>query len=107
MNGCADLDYRRPLCGAVDKADNPILCLPPVIDFGAVSFFKMEMGGKATRGLSRLDYRKAKVGGRVKDGIAAREILDTPSPFCYLRSSPIRRRKDYAQNMCFFFSLRR
>lgn len=90
MNGCAGLDYRHPFCGVVDKASNPILCLPPVIDFSAVSFFKMEMGEKATRGLSRLVCQKAKVGGRVNDGVTAREILDTPSHFCYLRNSPRR-----------------
>lgn len=50
--------------------------------FGGFHFFNMEMGEKATRGLSRLDCPKAKEGGRVKDGVAAREILDTLSLFC-------------------------
>ncbi len=44
--------------------------------FGAVRPFKMEMGGKAILGLSRLDYPSAKTGEAVNGGAVSAVHLD-------------------------------
>jgi len=58
---------RRP-AEWVDKASNPSKCLAALHLILGLSFPKIEMGGKAILGLSRLDCPSAKTGGTVNGG---------------------------------------
>ena len=52
----------------VDKAANPSKCLAALFLILGVFFPKIDVGGKAILGLSRLDYPLAKTGRAVNGG---------------------------------------
>ena len=61
--------YPKPL-------DTVTICVAALIYFRSRSFLKIEMGGKAILGLSRLDYPSAKTGETVNGGAESAVHLD-------------------------------
>ena len=76
---------RRP-AEWVDKAANPAKCLAALFLIFECFSPKIEVGGKAILGLSRLDYPLAKTGGAINGGAYAPFILtvDWLGWLCYL-----------------------
>ena len=71
----------RPLSPAYGtKCTKPLdivtICVATLICFRGRSFLKIEMGGKAILGLSRLDYPSAKTGEAVNGGAESAVHLD-------------------------------
>ena len=56
--------------------DTVTICVATLIYFRGRSFLKIEMGGKAILGLSRLDYPSAKTGETVNGGAKSAVHLD-------------------------------
>ncbi len=56
--------------------DTVTICVATLIYFSGRSFLKIEMGGKAILGLSRLDYPSAKTGETVNGGAESAVHLD-------------------------------
>ena len=56
--------------------DTVTICVATLIYFSGRSFLKIEMGGKAILGLSRLDYPSAKPGETVNGGAESAVHLD-------------------------------
>ena len=77
MNGLTPgLDRSRRPAGWVDKVANPLKVFGRTRSFWGLSSPKIEMGGKALKWLSRLDYPLAKTGETVNGGAESAVHLD-------------------------------